>query len=152
MWYLVGVQLAFYFPDFWRMKSGIKNIGVAFCILCFLITFNYLVRKNTFLMVVTQLVTIIYFVTVFCGCIDWEHFIIRKMMKKSFVIYSWHGMVCTFFAKLIFHFFPTSYITEVFAYVSYIVIGLTAIVVLDELFKKYAPSIRGVFLGGRDRV
>lgn len=71
-------------------------------------------------------------------------------MNKSFVIYSWHGMVCSFVSKVIYKVLPNNYFVEIIDYLSYLFIGLAIIIILDEIAKCLIPHIRRLFLGGRD--
>lgn len=151
LYFLIGVNIAVFSPDLFKVCIKAKHIALMSIgggIACILLT--ALLRQIWILRLLIRTISILFAVVVVCSSINWSGVKVRPWMRKSFVIYSWHGMICSFVSKVIYRVFPSNRLVEIFDYFSYVVIGLAVILILDELGKKFIPQIRHLFLGGRD--
>lgn len=149
--YLAGVNIAVFVPDIIRLRLDFKHKTILIwggIILCILLT--WILGRIWITRFLMRLGTILFFIIIGCSGISWDKFVVRKWMRKSFAIYSWHGMVCSTISKVVYRFLPDAYWVEVVDYLSYLFIGLATIMALDEIAKKMIPHIRSAFLGGRD--
>ena len=151
LFFLFGINVAIFFPNLLKTEMDIKCKKIIFFVglLC-LTALLWIVEKFWLLEIVLTFGTIIHIIVLGGNCIKWETFHLQFWMKKSFVIYAWHGMICSFVSKVVYKVLPDQYFTEVVAYLSYIFIGVAIIILLDEVAKRTVPHFRQFFLGRRD--
>lgn len=152
LYFLVGVNVAMFFPNLFIIKldmRGHRNFLIwGGIILCLALTKLFGALWIT--RIIMRVFTILYIVIIVCSTVAWDRMQVKRWMNKSFVIYSWHGMVCSFISKVIYRILPDSYVVEIIDYISYLFIGLTVIIILDEITRRLIPQTRRLFLGGRD--
>lgn len=82
--------------------------------------------------------------------IDWEKVIVKPWMKKSFLIYALHPMVCSLIAKSCTLLLPNkSILAELVTWLAYFVVGVPFVLLIDKIIEKIIPRTRKLFLGGR---
>lgn len=149
IFFLFGATAAYYFEDLvlknitqkWggRRKALFLTVSVLMC--------GVLPRLTN----QSELSTIMCIILIWY-CIDLIHperDMRYKFMKKSFIIYAMHPLVCSTVQGVVRRILPQTLWTEIITYCGYVFIGVLLIIVIDDVALRLIPRARALLVGNR---
>jgi len=150
LYYLFGATIAFFCEPlatkcYVKSWSCVKKVFFLFFTVLLILINLYFSRVSTHLELLTILsIVMIWVCSDFVGKVSAYSF-----MKKSFVIYAMHPLICSIIQNVLRHFLPNTLLGECVVYFGYVCGGIITICGFDFFMLRLFPKFRALFVGGR---